>query len=352
MSSGRKRIGETLVDMGAVDATRVQTALARQARQGGKLGQLLVESGEINEDILLQALARQLGVQAVRLNAVQPQPGITTLVPRDLAVRFNMVPLGLTREGGNEVVVVATTDPTSAQMHTLVGQRTGRTVKALLAGELDVARTLNELYPEARPAPAPPPPQVAPAQVRAVQSATRSGTLGGAPMVGMPGVGLSQDELPTLAMSTATDERPTVAMDTMEAHGQPDLSEDVEHDVELGMEDTQVADVSAAVDQAAGVSVDLDDDDMDDVDLADTDDDELEENDGIAVDLDAGPAAPGGFNGAAPPSGVPKDVRLQVMALIKQRLVEDELVYVFIEKGLVTHDEVTRLRGAPLPPRA
>jgi GMP synthase PP-ATPase subunit len=43
---------------------------------------------------------------------------------------------------------------------------------------------------------------------------------------------------------------------------------------------------------------------------------------------------------------------LQVKAMIRQRLVDDELVWVFIDKGLVTESEVTWLRGgAPLPPR-
>jgi len=57
-----RRIGDMLVDEGAVSARDVEAALRFQDEVGGLFGQALMRLGAVSEDVLLAALSRQLGL--------------------------------------------------------------------------------------------------------------------------------------------------------------------------------------------------------------------------------------------------------------------------------------------------
>ena len=61
-----KRLGELLVDRGAIQPADVDKALYIQRSAGGKLGALLVRTGAISEDLLLSTLSEQLGAAYLR----------------------------------------------------------------------------------------------------------------------------------------------------------------------------------------------------------------------------------------------------------------------------------------------
>ena len=61
-----KRLGEMLVDRGAIQPADLDKALYIQKTAGGKLGALLVRTGAISEDVLLSTLSDQLGAVYLR----------------------------------------------------------------------------------------------------------------------------------------------------------------------------------------------------------------------------------------------------------------------------------------------
>ena len=61
-----KRLGELLVDRGAIQPSDLDKALYIQRTAGGKLGALLVRTGAISEDVLLSTLSDQLGAVYLR----------------------------------------------------------------------------------------------------------------------------------------------------------------------------------------------------------------------------------------------------------------------------------------------
>jgi hypothetical protein len=358
MAPARKKLGELLVEMGTVDPVTIQMALAQQARRGGRLGQVLMDLNKLSEDQLLQALAAQQGVQPVRLKEQKPHPQALALVPRDLAIRFNMLPLAVVREGGRDVLAVGCTEPGNPQMHTLVEQRVGLPLRPYLAHEADLARMLDAHYPD-NAAPPPPP------STRSVPAPNFRGPPAGKPAsFGAPvaqGHAVPQfDNLPTVVSMAA----PRQAFPaTFPRAGAPAAASLEELDVDVGdmgkpttVEMTAPPPVAArgpapaprSATPADGVTVDLDDLSIVDEPTNPGEDEE----DGFSVEEDTASPAPAAarVNGSVL-AGVSPDVRLQVMALIKQALIEDELIWVFIEKGLVTESEVTRLRGSPLPRR-
>ncbi len=100
------KIGELLVESGAIAPGQTEIILGRMKTLGLRFGEAGIELGFYDEDVLAQALARQFGLEYVDMSSSVPEP--MDNLPEDLAVRFGVVPLQRTVDG----LVVATADPT------------------------------------------------------------------------------------------------------------------------------------------------------------------------------------------------------------------------------------------------
>src|SRR5829696_9098688 len=94
-----ERVGELLLKAGAITQQILDDALAVQTRMGGRIGRILVEAEAVDEDTLTKVLALQLGIPVASLSS-EPTPAIVALVPRDIAERYAVFPVGLRRENG------------------------------------------------------------------------------------------------------------------------------------------------------------------------------------------------------------------------------------------------------------
>ena len=68
-----KRLGELLVERNAIQQADVDRALYIQRSAGGKLGALLLRTGAISEDVLLETLSDQLGATYLREDGELPE---------------------------------------------------------------------------------------------------------------------------------------------------------------------------------------------------------------------------------------------------------------------------------------
>jgi type IV pilus assembly protein PilB len=111
----RRRLGEVLVEQGAItpeqldEALDAQRAAQRQHRRV-RLGTLVVELGYASERQIASALAGALALETVDLTAVPLEAEVTRLIPRALAERHLVLPIRRTDSGQ---IVVACTDPTN-----------------------------------------------------------------------------------------------------------------------------------------------------------------------------------------------------------------------------------------------
>ena len=62
------RLGDLLLQQGAISQTQLQQAIAEQRQRGHKLGQVLIELGFIEEQALLNVLAEQLQLPFIDLS--------------------------------------------------------------------------------------------------------------------------------------------------------------------------------------------------------------------------------------------------------------------------------------------
>ncbi len=101
-------IGDMLLQSGELNAEQLKQALDYQKEIGGLLGQILVKLGFIDEKKLLQTLAKQLNVEAFDLDGFVPQPELMETLPQEVIERLLALPL---RKNGS-TLVVGLADPT------------------------------------------------------------------------------------------------------------------------------------------------------------------------------------------------------------------------------------------------
>ncbi|CTQ32361.1 Cellulose synthase 1 [Jannaschia rubra] len=105
----RPKLGEILLEMGAVDASELARALILQRRLSARLGDVLLRRGLVSEETLAEALGRQRGMGQAGPAPVG-YPAMDTLarsLPLHLALTFRALPWN--RTGGR--VLIATARP-------------------------------------------------------------------------------------------------------------------------------------------------------------------------------------------------------------------------------------------------
>jgi len=101
----RKRLGDTLVEIGRMTQEQLEEALRLQRERGGKLGEVLVDQGIVNEEDVAAALSLQFNIPIIDLKRHVVQPRALHLVSERLARKHTLVPLDVI--GDSLIVVMA-----------------------------------------------------------------------------------------------------------------------------------------------------------------------------------------------------------------------------------------------------
>ena len=113
--TARRRLGEVLVEQGAVTEQQLEAALEAQKeaardRRRIRLGQLLVDMGFATERQIATALAGALSLETVDLGSIPLQTEVARLLPRAVAERHLVIPIS---RDDNGQVTLACADPTN-----------------------------------------------------------------------------------------------------------------------------------------------------------------------------------------------------------------------------------------------
>jgi type II secretory ATPase GspE/PulE/Tfp pilus assembly ATPase PilB-like protein len=104
---GRPQLGAILVSSGLISAEQLNAALVHHATNGCRVGEALVTLGFCTEKQIAQSLAEQLEIAFVDLETTPPLPGCASLLPREVALEYEVVPVCM--EGSR--LLVAVRDP-------------------------------------------------------------------------------------------------------------------------------------------------------------------------------------------------------------------------------------------------
>jgi hypothetical protein len=139
----KPRLGDLLVKDGLITESDLRTMLAQQKQHGGKLGEHLVRVNLCTEAQIAQALARQMGMPFNDLSEMPP-PAIAKIIPRDVAVRLQVLAVGTDPFAKRLPVVIA--DPTNARILIEVERVVGRSLTPQVAPALALRRAIENAY--------------------------------------------------------------------------------------------------------------------------------------------------------------------------------------------------------------
>ena len=135
----RRRLGELLVSMNVLSDAQLSTALAIQHRNHCRLGRALTGMRFVGEELLVKALAQQLGIPYVRLEGrTIPSPILKRLSAVAMR-RFQVIPVALR---GERSLVVAMADPQDLKLIDELRFASGLEIVPVIAGEQQIADAL------------------------------------------------------------------------------------------------------------------------------------------------------------------------------------------------------------------
>jgi len=107
----KEKIGCLLCERSYLQESELDHALREQKLKQLRLGEILLELGYITQEHLTEGLAVQSGIEKIDLSDISPQQRIISMVPADLVIKHNVLPLW--QENG--CLSVAMSDPFSPQ---------------------------------------------------------------------------------------------------------------------------------------------------------------------------------------------------------------------------------------------
>jgi type IV pilus assembly protein PilB len=145
VSAPADRIGDQLVHDGLLTREQLTKALDDARSSGNRLGFSLVKLGFIGEQDLVRALARQHRIPAVDLERVKLDPKVLKLVPAEIAVKHQVLPL---RRVGR-ALTVAMGNPTDLGVIDDLKFVTRLDIEPVIAGDFTLKRIIEREYESA-----------------------------------------------------------------------------------------------------------------------------------------------------------------------------------------------------------
>jgi hypothetical protein len=141
-----RRLGELLLEAGAISEAQLEAALEVQRDSGRPLGMTLVRMGALDEITLIRILAGQLSMPLVRLQGKKIQSEILETIPSDLAEKHRCLPLFIKTEGGLKVIYLAMEDPADTEAIEDLGRLVEMRIRPVLVAASELQEALARHY--------------------------------------------------------------------------------------------------------------------------------------------------------------------------------------------------------------
>ncbi len=138
-----KHLGDILISEGNLSEQRLEDALRWQQQHPGiHLGDVLVELGYCSREQVNAAMATKLGIPYVKLSNYEIPPQVLSLVPADIALQYNVLPLA----EHNKRLVIAMENPLDWEALELLRFHTNRNIDAVITSSAEISKVLDKYY--------------------------------------------------------------------------------------------------------------------------------------------------------------------------------------------------------------
>ncbi len=136
-------LGDILINEGHLNEEQLQQALAWQQQHPGiHIGDVLVELAFSSREQVNAAMASKLGIPYVKLADYQIPPQVLSLVPADIALQYNVLPLA----EHNKRLVIAMENPLDWEALELLRFHTNRNIDAVITSSAEISKVLDKYY--------------------------------------------------------------------------------------------------------------------------------------------------------------------------------------------------------------
>ncbi|MBI3599033.1 MAG: type IV-A pilus assembly ATPase PilB [Nitrospinae bacterium] len=137
-----EKLGDLLRKDGQITKFQLDEVLAVQKKSGGRLGQILVALGFVDEDTIINFLARQQNFPIAHISEMQISEDAVKLVPYETAKEHFLFPLSIT----DGTISIAMSDPTNLRAVEDIQIKTKLSVKQFISKEKEIADAFKKYY--------------------------------------------------------------------------------------------------------------------------------------------------------------------------------------------------------------
>lgn len=141
----KKRLGDLLVDGGAITQEQLMEGLAKQKETHLKLGATLVEAGMTTEEAIASALSSQLGYDIIDLSDIEIDDSVKNLVSEKILMKYNALPFLIPEDSPN-TLKVAMSDPMDMAAIDDISIVTNMTIEPVVATPKSVTMALDRIF--------------------------------------------------------------------------------------------------------------------------------------------------------------------------------------------------------------
>ncbi|MDD5091037.1 MAG: ATPase, T2SS/T4P/T4SS family [Candidatus Wallbacteria bacterium] len=139
---GRKKIGQILLEMGAINEAQLADSLEIQKTNDQLIGQVMIAADYLDDVMLAKALAKQFGVQYHDLGEFEIDHQLMEMLPDDLIKMYYFLPYSL---AGNRMTIIIH-DPTNVAMFDAIHVVTGLDIDYLVAPKSKLEEKIGFFY--------------------------------------------------------------------------------------------------------------------------------------------------------------------------------------------------------------
>ncbi len=142
MLSVKARITHELLSRQLVTQDQLDEAITEQQARGSSLQRILIERGLVTEDQMLEVMSQGLGIVPITLNRLHIDAGLKTLIPRELALQYELIPVACM----GQTLTIAMVDPLNVFAIDIITAMTGLSVNPMLATKREIREAIDQYY--------------------------------------------------------------------------------------------------------------------------------------------------------------------------------------------------------------
>ncbi|MFN3550213.1 MAG: GspE/PulE family protein [Endomicrobiia bacterium] len=143
--SPHKKLGEMLVSLGFLTKEQIESALEEQKKTGRKLGEILLNSKLVSEEILFAILAKQFNIPYISLSEYGEIPQeVLSLVSDKIAKTYQLIPIEYNAQ--SKTLTVAMSDPLDLVAIDNLKLATKCDIKIVVARKNEILEAISKYY--------------------------------------------------------------------------------------------------------------------------------------------------------------------------------------------------------------